>query len=250
MSDVRVMIVEDEGIVAMDIENTLRSLGYNVVCVESSGESALKKIVESNPDIILMDIMLKGELDGIETYSKIKENYDIPVVYLTAFGDSSTLSRAKLTEPYGYILKPFEENEIYISIEMALYKFKMQQKIKNSEAKYRNIVESLDAGIITTDVNKVVVDLNKSGAKILGIATKDALDKPILDVFNIIDNEIRLLIDGPLSSLINKDTEDIGFKESSFLLDNGNEVKMLYKVQPLMEKNKIKGILIVFSITL
>lgn len=247
MSDVRVMIVEDEGIVAMDIENTLRSLGYNVVCVESSGESALKKIVESNPDIILMDIMLKGELDGIETYSKIKENYDIPVVYLTAFGDSSTLSRAKLTEPYGYILKPFEENEIYISIEMALYKFKMQQKIKNSEAKYRNIVESLDAGIITTDVNKVVVDLNKSGAKILGIGNKDAVDKPILDIFNIVDNEIRLLIDGPLSSLINKENEEVGFTESKFLLDNGDEIKMLYKVQPLMEKNKIKGILIIFS---
>jgi len=248
MSDVRIMIVEDEGIVAMDIENTLRGLGYNVVGVESSGENALKKIVELNPDIILMDIMLKGEIDGIETYSRIKEIFDIPVVYLTAFGDSNTLIRAKLTEPYGYILKPFEENELYISIEMALYKFNMQQKIKASEAKYRSIVESLEFGIITTGIDKVVSDINKSGCKILNIDHSKAVGCDILDIFNVVDKEVRDIVSGPLSSIVNGNNENLKLNKSTILLDSGFELEIIYKAQLLMENGKIKGLLILFSV--
>src|SRR5688572_9412146 len=123
---VQIMVVEDEKIVAKDIQNRLRNFGYSVPFIVSSGEEAIKKIEESQPDIVLMDIMLAGESDGIETAKMIRERFNIPVIYLTAYADDSTLDRAKISEPFGYILKPFEERELYTTIEMALYKHKME----------------------------------------------------------------------------------------------------------------------------
>lgn len=128
-----ILIVEDEGITAMDIKNRLENLGYNVPAIVSSGEDAVKKAKEVMPDLILMDIMLKGDMDGIEAAENIRSSLDIPILYLTAYSDDNTLKRAKITEPYGYILKPFSERELLVSIETALYKHKMEMKLKESE---------------------------------------------------------------------------------------------------------------------
>ena len=104
------MVVEDEGIVAKDIQYTLKNLGYKVSGIATSGEDALTKIYSTAPDLILMDIKLKGEIDGIDVTERIRHNFDIPVVYLTAYVDNKTLGRAKKTMPYGYISKPFNRN--------------------------------------------------------------------------------------------------------------------------------------------
>lgn len=122
MAKTNVLVVEDENIVAKDIQHSLKKLGYGVVGIASSGEKAIAIASEQKPDIILMDIMLQGGMSGIETAQEIKEKLDIPVVYLTAYADESTLNKAKVTEPYGYIIKPFKEIDIHTSIEMALYK--------------------------------------------------------------------------------------------------------------------------------
>jgi two-component system, sensor histidine kinase PdtaS len=122
MANEKIIIVEDEELVAQDIKLILEDLGYHVPAITPSGEEALIKIEEHCPDSVLMDIMLEGEMDGIETAQKISERYDIPVVYLTAYSNKEILQRAKKTEPYGYILKPFKERDLQINIEMALYK--------------------------------------------------------------------------------------------------------------------------------
>ena len=109
----QILVVEDENIVAKDIEHRLKALGYHVPALASSGEEALKRAQETSPDLVLMDIRLKGTMDGVETAEELRRRFNIPVAYLTAYADANTLQRAKVTEPFGYILKPFEERELY-----------------------------------------------------------------------------------------------------------------------------------------
>ncbi|MBF0564606.1 MAG: response regulator [Nitrospirae bacterium] len=135
MSDVKVsvglniLIVEDEIIVARDLESKLRKVGYSVPEICSTGEEAIDKAGRFMPSLVLMDITLAGEMDGIESASRIGELYNIPVVYLTAHSDLATLHRAKITEPFGYIVKPFTVRDLIVAIGMALYKHKMQMKL-------------------------------------------------------------------------------------------------------------------------
>ena len=124
-----ILIVEDESIVAKDIQQTLIRLGYNVVGIASSGEKAIQMAQTEQPELVLMDIMLKGDLTGVDVAKIIKEKYGIPVIYITAYADEATISKAKYTEPYGYIIKPFKEIDVKTSIEIALYKYSKQQEI-------------------------------------------------------------------------------------------------------------------------
>ena len=116
MTNANIMIVEDDAITAMDIENQLKNLGYGVSAKVSSGEDAIQKAKESKPDLVLMDIVLKGEMDGIEAAGEIHTQYGIPVVFLTAFADKDRIERAKITMPFGFILKPFQANKMIILI--------------------------------------------------------------------------------------------------------------------------------------
>ena len=127
-----IMVVEDEAIVAKDIETSLAGLGYSISAVVSSGEEALAAAQNAKPDLILMDIMLNGKTDGIETAKQITSRLDIPVVFLTAFSDEGTIGRAKEANAFGYLLKPFEERELRTTIEMALYKNAMERKLKQN----------------------------------------------------------------------------------------------------------------------
>lgn len=140
MAKTSVLVVEDESIVAKDIQNSLKKLGYSVPSVENSGEDAIDAAGEHRPDLILMDIMLKGEISGIEAAQQIKDRFQIPVIFLTAYADESTLSKAKVTEPYGYIIKPFKEIDLHTSIEMALYKHSKEQEVKKERDLYSSIV--------------------------------------------------------------------------------------------------------------
>ncbi|MDO9515666.1 MAG: HD domain-containing protein [Syntrophales bacterium] len=128
----RILIVEDEIIIARDIESKLRVLGYETLPIVSSGEEAVERAGELKPDLILMDIVLNGEIDGIETTSRIGKLYDIPVVYLTAYADDKTLERAKVTDPFGYMIKPFGEKELHSTVEMAIYKHRSMERLLDS----------------------------------------------------------------------------------------------------------------------
>jgi CheY-like chemotaxis protein len=124
----RILVVEDEVIVAKDLQKKLQNLGYDVPDVSFSGEDAIKKAAAMKPDLVLMDIMLKGKQDGVETAEQVRTKFDIPVIYLTAYSDEITLHRAKISEPYGYVLKPFDIHLVNISIEIALYKHRVERE--------------------------------------------------------------------------------------------------------------------------
>ncbi|WP_052286202.1 hybrid sensor histidine kinase/response regulator [Methanococcoides burtonii] len=167
MTSSKILVVEDELITAMDIKNILEGFGYSVPATVASGEEAIEKVEEFSPDLVLMDIMLEGDMDGIQTAEQIHAHSNIPVVYLTAYADNDTLHRAKITGPFGYLLKPFEEKELHTIIEIALYKHKMENKLIESEEKYSTLVEKGNDGIIIIQdsvlkyVNKKMLDMTK-----------------------------------------------------------------------------------------
>ena len=146
MPKINVLVVEDESIVSKDIQHSLKKLGYNVVGAASTGEKAIDLVGTENPDIILMDIMLKGDINGIEAAEVIKSSYAIPIIFLTAYADESTLSKAKITEPYGYILKPFKEIDLHTTIEMAIYKHGKEQQIVKERDLLYSLAGSKDGG--------------------------------------------------------------------------------------------------------
>lgn len=145
MAQTSVLVVEDENIVSKDIQHSLKKLGYKVVGAAATGERAVELALETTPDIVLMDIMLKGEMNGIQAAEQIRRSSNTPVIYLTAYADESTLSKAKITQPYGYIIKPFKEIDIHTSIEMAIYKHRKEMEIQNERDLLFSIVDNKDA---------------------------------------------------------------------------------------------------------
>lgn len=153
-------IVEDEAIVANDLKETLLSLGYAVAGTAKSGEIALEKIRDTRPDLVLMDIHLAGTLDGIDTAGKVRTLYNIPVVFLTAYADKALLDRARLTEPYGYIIKPYDDRGLQSTVEMALYKFRADVRVKENEALVRSILNINPDPVFIIDKDTNVLYIN------------------------------------------------------------------------------------------
>jgi PAS domain S-box-containing protein len=189
MSQVRILVVEDESVVAKDIQWSLKSLGYTICGWASSGEEALEKVESLKPDLVLMDIVLKGGIDGVEAAEHIRTHFDIPVVYLTAYADEHTLQRAKVTEPFGYILKPFEERELHTTIEVALYKHKTERRIKQSQYWLSTTLKSISDGVITTNTEGQITFLNLNAEVLTGWKESEALGKDLNGIFNVRDQE-------------------------------------------------------------
>lgn len=184
----RILIVEDEAIVALDIKGRLTALGYVVTGVVPSGEKALEQVSEHSPDLILMDIMLEGDMDGIDTAAVIKEEHNIPVIYLTAYADNETLKRAKITEPFGYIIKPFEDRELNLTIEMALYKHKAESTLNENRRWLTTTFNSIGDAVITTDRHGLIKSVNKAASFMLGSTIESLYNKNFQDKIDITES--------------------------------------------------------------
>jgi two-component system, cell cycle sensor histidine kinase and response regulator CckA len=167
MDKVKVLIVEDEKIVALDMRKQLEKSGYEVCGMYSSGEEALSRFENSSPDLVLMDIQLQGKMDGVDTAGEIKKRYNTPVIFLTAYADEKTVDRAKIMEPFGYITKPFEERALRTTIEMALYKSSIDKKLVESEEKYRSFFEEDLSGDFIFTAEGMLEDCNNAFIKLL-----------------------------------------------------------------------------------
>lgn len=174
----KILLVEDEVIIAMDLRASIENQGYVVIDHVTRGEDVIKVLEKNRPDIILMDVKLEGELDGVETAQMIYDNYDIPVIFITSYSNKSIIDRAKKTNPFGYIVKPFEDRELFTNIELAFFKHESELKLKESEKKYRELSESIQQIIIEFDGDGNINYLNEPGMQILGL-TKPELSKNI-----------------------------------------------------------------------
>jgi len=181
----QILIVEDERIIAKDIQVKLEYLGFSVTDIVGSGEEAIEISASKKPDLILMDINLEGEIDGIEAAAIIHKSNIIPVIYLTSYSDDATLQRAKITNPLGYINKPFNEKELHTSIELAFYKYDIDLKLQESEKKYRSLFENAQVGIVRFSIqNNEILEVNSKFIEIFGYKNrKTVLGKKMSDFF-------------------------------------------------------------------
>lgn len=180
------MVVEDENIVALDISNGLKRLGYTVVKILNSGEDAIEYAIRLMPDLILMDIQLKGSIDGVQAASVIRKKVNIPVIFLTAYADEATIEKAKSSEPYGYLLKPFEESELHTAIEIVLQKHKKVtaaeahyvKELTLSEERFKLFINSVyDYAILMLDTYGNIVSWNAGAEKIHGYTAGEVIGK-------------------------------------------------------------------------
>lgn len=201
MAKTNVLVVEDESIVSKDIQYSLKKIGYNVVGAASTGEKAFELAATTHPDIILMDIMLKGDMNGIETAERVKKELHIPVIYLTAYADEATLTKAKITEPYGYIIKPFKEVDLHTSIEMALYKFSKEKEVLQERDLLFSLIENKE--------NNNDFIFVKSKSRLVKINTSDIYFVEALKDYVAINTlESRYTIHSTMKDIINKLPED------------------------------------------
>lgn len=166
------LVVEDERVVALDIQKSLVDLGYRVPATAATADQALKLAAEHRPDLVLMDIRIKGPRDGIETAAILRERFGIPVVFLTAYADAPTVERAKITEPYAYLLKPIKANELRSTIEIALYKHQNEQR-------FRAMFESAPTAMVMIDADGAIVLVNAQTEKVFGYGREQLLGQPI-----------------------------------------------------------------------
>lgn len=184
-----ILIVEDSFIVALHLKATLESEGYQVLGSCNSAEEALLVIPQKKPHLVLMDIMLNGVMDGVEAAAIINKKYRIPVIYISALSDKDTIQRAKLTQPYGFLTKPFEDREIFTVIEMALYKHDIESKWHQSEERFLSTVNSISDAVITVTTDYRISYMNPSAQAMTGWPSAAALSMPLVEVMFLRDEE-------------------------------------------------------------
>lgn len=235
MAGKKILIVEDETVEALDIKKMLESLGYDVPSFVLNGLTAVETAKKIRPDLILMDIVLKGELDGINAAKKIKE-LNIPVIFLTAHSDDEAVERAKKTEPYGYLVKPYDPLDLKNTVEFALYKHSMDEKLKKSEKKYRNIIENLQDSYLRADNDGTIIMASPSAACMFRYSSpEEMVGHSVLNVYS--DPDTRKL----MLEQLKKHSKLEGY-EFEGLRKDGTTFWLSMNSQPYHENNMVMGV--------
>lgn len=246
-SKAKIFIVEDE-VISEAIKDCLENLGYSVPDVASSGEEAIKKIAAIRPDLVLMDINLKGDVDGVQAAETIWNYLQIPVVYCTGHSDTNTLQRATVAGPFGYILKPFEQNNLYVAIETALQRHKLEVQLKERSKWLEKILESIGDGIIVTDPKSYIKFLNPVAEALTGWKQEDALDRNLLEVFNIIDVDTRLPVVNPVMEALTKGVIVYSSEQINLISKQGIELAIADSAAPIKNHDgEVTGAVLVFK---
>ena len=247
MGDTTVLIVEDEEIVAADLANKLGQLGYKVVGTAAEGEEAIEMACSLKPQVVLMDIRLHGPMDGIEAAEAVRRRYDVPVIYLTAHSDPATLERAKISEPFGYILKPFEERELATAIEMALYKHKSERHMREQRAWLRVTLTSIGDAVITCDTDGRVTFLNPVAEALTGWKSDDARELPIQRVFLLVNEDTHQPIEDPVALVLQEGRPSKLSNHTALVTRDGREVPVEDSAAPILDaEGRVIGAVLVF----
>jgi PAS domain S-box-containing protein len=214
----KIMVVDDEAVVTTQLEESLTSMGYEVAESVYSGKEAVDSARRLRPDLILMDIVMPGGLDGIAAAQIIKEELDIPVIFLTAYADDNLINRAKNSEPFGYIVKPFQEKEIRAAIEIALYKKEMERRLCESEERYRSVVDTAIEAIITVDSRGNIVSWNHAAETMFGYRADESAGKRLTFIIperlrKHLENEMDLIVSTGKSNIIGKTLGHSGLRK-------------------------------------
>lgn len=226
MKNTKAIVVEDEAIVSKDIQVCLKKLGYQVIGSFSSGEKLLESLPDLNPDVILLDIMLSGQMSGVETSAIIKEKYNIPVIFLTAYTDEKTLSKAKVTEPYGYIVKPFKEIDLRTSIEMALYKWKKENEVFENRSRIR---ENITTDFVYIKHNSRLIKLNNEDIYFI---------EALKDYVSIYTEDMKYTIHSTMKEMENKLNSNDFFRIHRSFIVNLKKIKEIESQNVVLDKDE------------
>ena len=199
MSKARIMVVEDEGVTALQIRESLESMGYDVPLIALTGEEAVDKVLETEPDLVLMDIKLTGRLSGIDAAHKIRGRLDVPVIYLTAFSDEETLALAQVTDPEGYVLKPFEDKSLHAIIEMSLSRHQHARQVRESGMWMSALADSMTEAVLICDAKGYVKFINPAAEALIGKRLREVQEMRTCDVVSLLDTETRTPLPFPVT---------------------------------------------------
>jgi PAS domain S-box-containing protein len=249
MPKARILVVEDEGIIAEDIRVSLRDLGYDVFAVVTTGEEAVRTAEESRPDLVLMDVVLQSEMDGIEAANRIRSRLEVPIIYLTAYADDKMLERAKITEPFGYLIKPFRDRELHSTIELALFKHQLDRKLKESQEWLSVTLNSIGDALIATDRQGLVKYTNPVAQSLTGWPEDEAKGRPLNEIFNTTIDPGNQIYGSAV-------TDDSGQQPEKFPLNNqtgiliskgGSKIAIDASAAPIRDAHgAIMGVVLVF----
>lgn len=249
MAKAGILIVEDSYIVAFHLKRTLENEGYDVISIQTEGEGAIEILRQQRADVVLMDIMLAGEMDGIETASIIQNQYDIPVIYITSLKDKPTVQRAKVTEPYGYLTKPFEDNDIITVLDMALYKHQIEFKLRRSEEQYFSTIRSISDAVIIFDQNFRISYINPSAEAITGWILAEAREQMVFDVLRLKDTDTSAYPVNPVQCDLNPAHVNT-MPGKLVLIDKLGREKAIGEssISPILDhKNTMLGLILIFK---
>ncbi len=249
MEKIQILVVEDEGIIAKDLQSMLRKLGYDVPVTVGTGEKAILTAGANQPDLILMDINLRGAIDGVEAATTISAQQDVPIVYLTANSDEATMQRAKVTDPFGFLIKPFEERALHAGIEMALYKHRSERQNREREQWLSTTLKSIADAVITTDREGRITFLNAAAETISGWTTSDAVRRPYAEVFHVIDEATRAVAEDHVAASLSEGTTGTFGKQALLIRRDGSETYIEHSIAPIRQgvDDRIHGCVIAFS---
>lgn len=242
----RILIVEDEAIIAMDLSQRLEVFGYDVTGIAASGDQALRLCYDTRPDLVMMDIVIRGDKDGIETAAMIRGRYDIPVVYLTAYSDLATLQRARETLPYGYLVKPFRPDDARATIEVALVKHRMERQLRQSERWFAKTLHCVSDGVLATNEGGHVRLLNSVARQLLGVEDNAAQGQPIGNVLHLVDEHTRRAIYEPAQTVLATRMALPQNNAAVVIAADGRETVVEYNAAPILDNdNALLGAVIV-----
>ncbi|MEH2056334.1 MAG: diguanylate cyclase [Nostoc sp.] len=246
----KILVVEDEKILASNIRSSLQKLGYYVSEITNSGEEAIKKVAETHPNLVLINICLAGEIDGIDVADIIQNHFHVPVVYLTEYSESKKLQKNQLSEPFSYIVKPFIESDLHFAIEMSLHKHQSKKMLMLHEEKerLRAIINSMGCGVIVTSANGCIQMMNPIAELITGWKQSEALGKNLVEVVKLVDKDIGETI-GNLATYVIEAGEVVNLPENCILITkDGKEIALGDNVAPIRDQNgHITGAVLVFQ---
>ncbi|MBD2666246.1 multi-sensor signal transduction histidine kinase [Richelia sinica FACHB-800] len=247
MGQDKILVVEDEVIVARTITRQLSQLGYMVTGTASSGEVAIAKALETHPELVLMDIILKGDMDGITAAGYIREQLDIPVIFITAYGDDHTLERAQVTQPFGYIIKPFTIKDLRIAIEIALSRHKLERALRDSRNQLATVLNSMSDGVIATNERGLITFINPSAQRLTGWQEEEALEQNVSDILRLFDDVTQTDIENPFTKLIKQEEAPELGEFTSLIHKSGRKIPIGHNFAPLKRGSyELIGAVIVF----
>ena len=253
MGQTRILIVEDQNLIALSLKNKLQDLGYFVPKTLNSGEKAVLEVAIDKPDLVLMDIKLAGEMDGITAGGLIREEADIPIIYLTAYSNDEFLQRAKVTEPFGYLIKPIDNRELQTAIQMSLYKHQMERQLKEREAFFRVMFEMAPIGMVIASIDGRFQRVNQAYCDTVGYSAEQLIGRHFADISHPDDLEPNMVLNRQLLAgeitgfqmekrYIHKDGHAVHVMLHATLLhdDKGKQQNLIGQVVDITERVKVE----------